>query len=300
MPNPGYGAGGYGQGGYGNQPIETLPIGYYLALLTSQYQPPSSPKLNALLYVLLKKFDDVSQCLVKFDTAFDLDSAVGVQLDALGQIAGVSRVVGFNPTGSGTVLNIALTNGGGGYLVAGDVVVTITGGGGSGATAHVSALSPGGRGALLSVVVDDPGSGYTTTPVVTLSAPPPGMYAAQAYAVATIGSSPVLDDETYRLLIKAKIAQNQWDGTIDSLYFIWKSLFPTGGIVIADNQNMTATIYLSGGFSSIVQDLIVNGYIVPRPEGVLYTYVFAELPVFGFGEHNTSYVAAWGVGKWAA
>jgi len=213
MPNPGYGTGGYGQGGYGNQPIETLPMGYYLALLTSQYQPPSSPKLNALLYVLLKKFDDVSQCLVKFDTAFDLDAAVGAQLDALGVIAGASRTVGFEPTG---------------------------------------------------------------------------------------GVSPVLDDTTYRIYIKAKIAQNQWDGTVDSLYAVWKSLFPTGGIVIADNQNMTATIYLSGGFTSIVQDLITNGYIVPRPEGVLYTYVFAELPVFGFSLTDTPYVAAWGVGKWAA
>lgn len=203
MPNPGYGTGGYGQGGYGNQPIQTLPIGYYTALLTSQYQPPSSPKLNALLYVLLRKFDDVSQCLVKFDTAFDLDSAVGAQLDELGQVAGAARTVGFQPSG---------------------------------------------------------------------------------------GVSPVLDDATYRIYIKAKIAQNQWDGTITSLYFIWKSLFPSGNVVIADQQNMTAVIFLSGSFTSIIQDLITNGYIVPRPEGVLYTYVFSMLPVFG-ADLNNAYIA---------
>ena len=97
MTNLNYGTGGYGQGGYGNQPIEVLPLGYYQWLLTSQYV--NSPKLNALLYVLLKKFDDVSQCLVKFDTAFDLDSAVGPQLDALGAIAGALRTVGFQPSG---------------------------------------------------------------------------------------------------------------------------------------------------------------------------------------------------------
>jgi len=62
--NPYYGTQGYGAGGYGNEPIETLPLGYYANLLTHQYLPPSSPKLNAFLYVLLKKFDDVSQCLV--------------------------------------------------------------------------------------------------------------------------------------------------------------------------------------------------------------------------------------------
>lgn len=212
MPNPGYGTGGYGQGGYGNQPIETLPTGYYLGLLTSQYQPPSSPKLNALLYVLLRKFDDVSQCLVKFDTAFDLDSAVGTQLDQLGAIAGAGRVVGFQPSG---------------------------------------------------------------------------------------GVSPVLDDATYRIYIKAKIAQNQWDGGITSLYAIWETLFPFGSIVVADNQNMTATIELSGSFTSIIQDLITNGYIVPRPEGVEYTYSFAELPAFGF-DLNNSFVAGFDVGKWAS
>jgi len=209
VPNPSYGTGGYGQAGYGNEPIENLPMGYYQSLLISQYV--NSPKLNALLYVLLKKFDDVSECLVKFDTAFDLDSAVGPQLDALGAIAGASRTVNFQPMG---------------------------------------------------------------------------------------GVSPVLDDNTYRIYIKAKIAQNQWDGTITSLFTIWKYLFPSGSIIIADNQNMTATIFLSGSFTSIIQDLITNGFIVPRPEGVEYTYDFAELPAFGFDLDN-SYVAGFDVGKWA-
>ena len=207
--NPGYGTSGYGLGGYGNQPIETLPIGYYQSLLSSQYV--NSRKLNALLYVLLKKFDDVSQCLVQFDTAFDLDDAVGTQLDLLGSIAGASRTVTFQPSN---------------------------------------------------------------------------------------GVSPVLDDTTYRIYIKAKIAQNQWDGTVTSLFNIWKYLFPAGNVIIADNQNMTATIFLSGSFTSIIQDLITNGYIVPRPEGVQYTYDFAELPAFGF-DLNNSFIAGFDVGKWA-
>lgn len=209
MPNPTFGTSGFGLGGYGNQPLETLPIGYYIGLLTHQYV--NSPKLNALLYVLLKKFDDVSQCLVQMDTAFDLDIAVGVQLNALGAIAGANRTVGFQPSG---------------------------------------------------------------------------------------GVSPVLDDTTYRLYIKAKIAANQWDGTITTLYPIWQQLFPGGNLIIADNQNMTATIFVSGSFTSIIQDLITNGYIIPRPEGVQYTYVFADLPAFGFDLDN-AYIAGFDVGKWS-
>ncbi len=100
------------------------------------------------------------------------------------------------------------------------------------------------------------------------------------------GVSPVLDDTTYRLLIQATIAANQWDGTESALYPIWTALFPGGRIVINDNQNMSATVIMSGVFSSIIQDLIANGYIVPRPEAVEYTYVFSELPVFGLDESN--------------
>lgn len=207
--NPAYGVQGYGTGGYGNEPIETLPIGYYLNLVTSQYA--LSSKFNALLYVLLKKFDDVSQVLVNMDTALDLDSAMGVQLDMLGATAGAARTVGFQPSN---------------------------------------------------------------------------------------GVSPVLDDATYRLYIKAKIAQNQWDGTITSLYPIWLSLFPSGKIVILDNQNMTATITLTGAFTSIIQDLITNGYIIPRPEGVLYTFVFGVLPFFGFGS-SPGFIAGFDTGHFA-
>jgi hypothetical protein len=210
MPlNPYYGTSGYGLGGYGNEPIETLPIGYYLSLLTSEYK--QSPKLNALLYVLLKKFDDVTNCLVQMDTALDLDGAVGAQLDLLGTIPNASRLVNFQPSG---------------------------------------------------------------------------------------GVSPLLDDATYRTYIKAKIARNQWDGRIDSLYAIWKQLFPSGTIVIEDNQDMTATIVLTGAFTSILQDLIVNGYIIPRPEGVLYNYVFGVLPFFGFGS-SPGFIAGFDTGHWA-
>jgi len=208
--NPYYGVQGYGTGGYGNEPIENLPFGYYLSILTHQYAPPSSPKLNALLQVLLRKFDDVSQVLVKMDTALDLDVAEGAQLDMLGATVGASRTVEFQPSG---------------------------------------------------------------------------------------GVSPVLDDSTYRIYIKAKIAQNQWDGTISSLYGIWQALFPGGSIIIIDNQNMTADITLKGTFTSIIQDLITNGYIVPRPEGVLYTYLFGTLPFFGFGT-SPGFIAGFGEGHW--
>jgi hypothetical protein len=93
------------------------------------------------------------------------------------------------------------------------------------------------------------------------------------------GVSPTLDDTTYRVLLKAKIAQNQWDGKIASLYPLW-------------------TIILSGAFTSIFQDLIEQGLIVPRPEGVEYAYSFPVLPAFGF-DSSPGYIAGFDEGHWA-
>ena len=207
-PNARYGVGGYGVGRYGSAPISNLPIGYYTSIITSEYQ--LSPNFIAWLTAALRKLDDISQCLAGFVAAFDLDSAIGPQLDTLGLIVGQGRTVGFQPSN---------------------------------------------------------------------------------------GVSPILDDTTYRILLKARIAQNSWNGQIGSLQAIWQNLFPGGRIAIQDNQNMTATVILSGSFTSIISDLITNGYIVPRPQAVEYTFVRGTAPYLGYDENN-GYVAGWDTGHY--
>jgi hypothetical protein len=189
-------------------PTQLLPLGYYLGLLTSEYR--QSEQMNAWLTSVLNIANDISYCLANMPYAFDLDYAVGVQLDVLGQIAGVSRTVDFQPSG---------------------------------------------------------------------------------------GVSPVLDDTTYRLLIKATIFNNQWDGKVGSLYPFWKTLFAGGSIAIFDHQDMSATVIVTGSFTSIIQDLIVNDYIVPQPQSVGYNYTFGGLPFFGF-DRNDAFVSGFDAGKW--
>jgi hypothetical protein len=201
---------GFGAGGYGVIPGGGPGPDYYLSLITSEYQT-NSPKMLAFLRVLLQYVDDVSQCIATFNKAFDVDFAVGVQLDVVGSIVGAARRVGFQPSG---------------------------------------------------------------------------------------GVSPVLDDDTYRIFIKARIALNQWDGNIDSLQPIWQTLFQGGTIIIVDGQDMTAEIILTGAFSSILQDLIENGYIVPQSQAVLYSFTFSTLPIFGFDQDN-GFIAGFDHGHWA-
>ena len=79
----------YGSGQFGAVPIEALPLSYYMNLITSEYR--NSPKFNALLLALLQKWGDMTTVQQQLDTAFDLDQAVGVQLDVLGLLVGVPR-----------------------------------------------------------------------------------------------------------------------------------------------------------------------------------------------------------------
>lgn len=179
---------------------------YYLQKITSEYQ--NSPKMLSWLSANLQLYQDLLACVAELETAFDINSAVGPQLDALGSIIGASRTVAFQPSGS---------------------------------------------------------------------------------------VSPILDDATYRILLRAKIAQNHWDGKLDSLLTIWQSLFPGGLLIVNDHQNMSVDLYVAAPLTSILQDLILKGYIVPRPQAVLYNITLATLPMFGF-DREDSFVSSFGVG----
>ena len=80
-----------------------------------------------------------------------------------------------------------------------------------------------------------------------------------------------LPNDAYRLLLYAKIAANNWDGTTDGAYAIWNALFASTGytILIEDYENMTYALAVVGGIvDSLTLALITGGYIPLRPEGV--------------------------------
>lgn len=184
------------------------PVDFYVGLLTSEYA--NSANLQALLRVYLEKMQDVCDVALALPSHFDLDGAVGVQLDALGDIVGVKRTLPFQPEND---------------------------------------------------------------------------------------LSPVLDDEDYRTLIRARIGKNHWDGKIESLYSLWQELFPTGYLAVLDNQDMTMSVYLMGSFSPTMIDCITHDMIVPRPEGVKINYYMGDFPLFGH-DFDNDYVSGHDVGKW--
>lgn len=82
------------------------------------------------------------------------------------------------------------------------------------------------------------------------------------------GGSAYLDDDMYRIILKAKISINHWNGTIPGMYELWGNLFPDYYIFIQDNHDMTMAVYLEGYTPNLLIELVANDYIIPRPEGV--------------------------------
>ena len=180
------------------------PLANYLSQVCSNYR--GATNFLAWLAANLQFYQDGIACMNQFDVAFGLLTAVGPQLDILGNVVGQSRTVGFQPR---------------------------------------------------------------------------------------FGISPTLDDTTYRLLLRARIWQNHWGGLTVGLWPGWYSLFQQSKLLIQDNQDMTVNILVGLAASTIVYDLITNGYILPRPQGVLYNITIqqggwnsGEWDTFQFGAIN--------------
>lgn len=181
----------------------------YLNMVTSQHQ--NKPKLTAWLSAQLSSIDDVSSLADVFNDSFDLELAAGSQLDILGIILGIDRMVKFQPTG---------------------------------------------------------------------------------------GASPLLDDIMYRLILKAKILQNQWDGTVGQLYEMWSKVFTNAIFILQDGQNMAISVLVIGLSSQMEKDLTTNGYILPKPQGVSVSFSYSDNPFFAYGLDTTDF-KGYSAGYWA-
>ncbi len=112
------------------------------------------------------------------------------------------------------------------------------------------------------------------------------------------GSGSVLSDDHYRVLLKAKVVQNIWNGEIEILQPTWNILFPNSQIIIRDNQDMTMDVNILGGVPLVIRELMNAGYIVPKPEAVgMNLSVHDNAPLFGYDIDN-EYISGYDHGNW--
>ncbi len=191
----------------------------YLGRITSQHR--EQPKFTSTVNAVTMPIVELKELLEEIRRGFDLDDAVGVQLDQVGEWVGRSR----------------------------DLLTPLEG---------------------VYFAWDEAGVGWGEGTWKGLYDPETGLIK--------------LPDDTYRMLLKAKVAANSWDGTRDGAYEIWKSVFADRGLIvlIQDNQDMSIIIGVAGApMSGVFQELLIQGYIPLKPAGVSVEYY--AVPPRGIG-----------------
>lgn len=167
------------------------------------------PNFVATLSVLLQPLADLKRTSLSMIGLFDLDTAIGQQLDFVGQWIGVTRYVQL-PIG-------------------------------------------------IYFSFDTPNQGFDQA--VWWSPGDP------------LFSTTVLEDEQYRTLLKARVVNNQWNGSIPKAYQIWDALFAGTGfqVYIIDNGDMTMQLGLTASGPQpdpVTLALFTGGYLDVKPVGV--------------------------------
>lgn len=212
----------------------------YLDLIGAYHR--SKPKFRETVRSIVEPVVAQQEFLAHLPIDFDLDVAIGVQLDQVGEWVGRTRFVRV------PIANVFFT-------------------------------------------LDDPLLGFDQ-----------GVWFRPQYDTAS--GLTRLDDETFRTLLRAKIAANQWDGTLPGAKAALEILFPdsTTEIIVTDNQDMTMTFGVSGIIpSALFIALLSEGYLPLKPEGVQADYVITTVdgPLFGFDVDN-EFISGFDTGAWGA
>lgn len=210
----------------------------YTSLATPQHA--DKPDFMSVVAAVVSPCVDLSGLTLDIPEYFDLDVAVGVQLDVVGEWVGLSRYI-----------TVPLNQ-------------------------PWFSLGVSGRGL---------GEGIWKGPLT-----------------ATTGISP-LDDDTYRMLLRAKIAANSWDGLTESIPDVLNTFFSSRGVSVAveDRQDMTLNLIATGTRDIISLSVMVGEYIPVKPLGVRTSYIISSeptAPVFGLGVESDA-IGGLGHGAWS-
>lgn len=213
--------------------------GPYLSLVTSEHN--QKPRFMTMVQNVIQPLADTVYQIRLLAGLFDVDTAVGNQLDILGQWIGVSR----------------------------NISVPLTG---------------------VYFSLDTVGLGFNQGTWFSSFNPVTGLT--------------VLPDDAYRVLLRARIANNSWDGSIPGAYRVWDAVFTgTGiGLLIQDLGNDHMVMALTGGIpDATTLALFRGGYLNIRPAGVqidaYLTPTVPSVPFFGFDVQNSS-ISGFDTGAW--
>ncbi len=212
----------------------------YTDLITSEHQ--TATKFMEMVAQVCQAWADSVYLAQQIPGLYDIDQAIGAQLDAIGQWVGISRNLAVPLVG----VYFSLDTAGVGFD----------------------------QGVWLGPY--DPTSGLVALP-----------------------------DDYYRLLLKAKILNNQWDCDTPDAYTLASVIYQPLGyqLFIQDHSDLTMDLGLLGAGPppAIVWAMLTTGLLDVKPLGVhINSYVAqsAAGPIFAFDLNNT-YFAGFDTGNWA-
>ena len=272
--------------------------GYYVDRLALQYR--TLPKARATVAIAVKQVlaDDVS---TQLRDAYDVDAAVGDQLDVIGKYVGVPRNIGiaiaqgyFGLWFYGSTLAVANYKGTW-TPETNSPTLPAAAGGNTGwwyvaRTAGTSTSPIAGTWLPGEIIVSDGtawsrrtvenGNGLTTYGDNSIN--PNGIF--YSYATASRQASD-LTDASYRTVLKLKIILNSNDGTLGTIVALLDMFFPRL-ITVTDNADMTMNYYVVSTVP-LSKDLLM--VYLPKPMGVGITVtIISPLPPDPTGGHLTA------------
>lgn len=212
----------------------------YTDLITSEHA--DKPLFTAMIEKSVAPFAGITDLELQYSMLYDVDFAVGQQLDVVGQWVGVTR----------------------------DLVTPV----------------------LIYFSFDINGLGFDQ-----------GLWKGAFDANTGITR---LDDFHYRLLIKARILNNVWNGSIENAYELASIVFSQYNLVlfIEDYADLSMGIGLAGTgiIDSVIFALLTEGYFRIKPAGVrIRNYFTASVPgpLFAFDLNDGINFAGFDSGVWA-
>lgn len=191
----------------------------YSELVTSEYS--NSPNFLQTVQLTANGVGDITSVIQSLPALFDLDTAVGSQLDVDGRWIGFARTIG----------GVVLVQ----FFGFSDDATALTFG-------ELGNPSVGGRFYEL---------GEDTSTTATLA------------------------DPEYRLLLQAKILQNDWDGSVAEFESAISDVIAMPTTIIDPGTNVVL-IMPSAAVDPVLSQLLTNYDLLPRAAGVRYQYVFPQ------------------------
>ncbi|MGL5223575.1 MAG: DUF2612 domain-containing protein [Plesiomonas shigelloides] len=110
------------------------------------------------------------------------------------------------------------------------------------------------------------------------------------FASLTVDQDSKMSDELYRLAIKAKIAKNNSDATIDSILDSMNFLFPNAQVMrVVDGEDMSFSVEFYGNITELERWALRNASFVPKPQGVRFNGFLEGVGSVEFGDNDAEF-----------